>query len=204
MTKTLIWITFPLIGFFLALLPKPKVVFIIMGICAVGAAAYILTTRHSDEQGIWFGVVIIGGPMAAGLVCAGALVGLWSRNLAIEGKKHYALLIVTIIVGSAVFIVFESQQQEKALIDEKRLAAEFVKKNEVIIQHVGAKSSVNLILSTMKNGTLVSYDFSVRGMKELYVVVEVFRQRGNPIFTLACMSPLDMDKDDPRKLSCRK
>jgi hypothetical protein len=114
------------------------------------------------------------------------------------------VLLFAIVVGVATLIVFNSSQQEQAAINEKQLATEFVKQHQDIIQKTGAKNTVSLLMSSMRNGRVVSYDFSVRGDEALYVVVEVSRHREIPLFNVACMSPLGMDQRDPYNQPCRQ
>lgn len=203
MAKTLIWISFSLLGFLLALLPKPKIVFAILGICAVGAAAYILATFDGGPQDVLVGLALIGGPLAAGLVCAGALAGLGVRNLAVRGKRPHAVLLFATVAGVATLIVFNSSQQEQSSTNEKQLAIEFVRQHPDVVQKVGTTSTVSLSMSNTKNGKVVSYDFSVRGINTLYVVVDVTKHGEHPLFTLACMSLLGMNQRDPYSQPCR-
>ncbi|MBM6579561.1 hypothetical protein ILT44_05150 [Microvirga sp. BT689] len=188
MLKDLIWISLLVIGFCLGLLPRPKIVFTIVTVCAVSAAAYILSGYQGEQQGVLFGAVMIGGPLAAGLVTVGALVGSWGRKYAANGKARSALLIAAIIFSSAAFLVFKSVQHYQAMIDQERLALEFVKQSKEVVQEVGSDANANVMMHKVQHDTTVGYDIFVRGSKILYVTVEVSRQAGKPIFSLACIT----------------
>jgi hypothetical protein len=202
MTKDLIWISLPAIGFCLGLLPKPKIVFSIVAVCAVGATAYILSRYEDEQQGVISGVVVIGGPLAAGFVAVGALVGSWGRKYAANGKAQYTLLISAIVFGSAAFLVFNSGRHEQAMIDQEHLALEFVKQNKEVMQEVGGHGKVSLVSSNIEHNTTVSYNISVRGAKRVDVTVDVSRQAGKPAFTLACIT--EIGRRDPYKHPCNR
>jgi hypothetical protein len=75
MTKDLIWIAVPLTGFCLGLLPRPRSAFILLGICALVAAAYALSRYGGEGQGVLYGVILLGGGWAAILLFLGAMLG---------------------------------------------------------------------------------------------------------------------------------
>jgi peptidoglycan/LPS O-acetylase OafA/YrhL len=117
MTKELIWIAVPLAGFCLGLLPKPRIAFLLLGICAVVAAAYALSWYGGDAQGVLFGVILLGGGWAAVLLGLGAMLGSVARNYARMGKGRYTLLICALVFGAAALFALNSIRREHAAPD---------------------------------------------------------------------------------------
>jgi hypothetical protein len=126
MTKDLIWIAVPLAGFCLGLLPKPRAAFVILGICAVAAAAYALSWQGGDAQGILFGFILLGGGWAAVLLFLGAMLGSVARNYALMGKGRYTLLICALVFGAAALLALNSLRREKAVPDSPGARTQWV------------------------------------------------------------------------------
>jgi hypothetical protein len=114
MTKDLIWIAVPLTGFCLGLLPRPRSAFILLGICALVAAAYALSRYGGDGQGVLFGVILLGGGWAAILLFLGAMLGSVARRYALMGKGRYTLLICALVFGAAALLALKSLRREHA------------------------------------------------------------------------------------------
>jgi hypothetical protein len=114
MTKDLIWIAVPLTGFCLGLLPRPRTAFILLGICAVVAAVYVLSRYGGDAQGVLFGVALLGGGWAAILLFLGAMLGSVARNYALMGKGRYTLLICALVFGAAALFALNSIRRQHA------------------------------------------------------------------------------------------
>jgi hypothetical protein len=114
MTKDLIWIAVPLTGFCLGLLPRPRTAFLLLGICAVLAAAYALSRYGGEGQGVLFGVILLGGGWAAILLFLGAMLGSVARRYALMGKGRYTLLICALVFGAAALLALKSLRREHA------------------------------------------------------------------------------------------
>jgi hypothetical protein len=126
MTRDLIWIAVPLAGFCLGLLPKPRTAFLLLGICAVVAAAYALSRYGGDAQGVLFGIVLLGGGWAAVLLFLGAMVGSVARHYALMGKGRYTLLICALVFGAAALLALNSLRRERMLPDNPRGGTQWV------------------------------------------------------------------------------
>jgi hypothetical protein len=126
MTRDLIWIAVPLAGFCLGLLPKPRTAFLLLGLCAVVAAAYALSWYGGDAQGIVFGVVLLGGGWAAVLLFLGAMVGSVARHYALMGKGRYTLLICALVFGAAALLALNSLRRERTFPDSPRGGTQWV------------------------------------------------------------------------------
>jgi len=114
MTKDLIWIAVPLVGFVLGLLPKPRTAFILLGIGVLVAAAYGLSWYGGDGAGILFGVALLGGGWALILLLLGAMRGSLARNYALMGKGRFTLLICALVFGAAALLALNSLRRERA------------------------------------------------------------------------------------------
>jgi hypothetical protein len=202
MTKNLVWIALPVIGFCLALFPRPKIVFSVFGVGILGAIIYVVSNFQGEQRGVLLMAVAIGGPWAVGLLAIGALVGAWSRKYATTGKLRYTAVIATIVFGSAAVLIFKSDQNEHNEIEQKQLALDFVKQNQEIMRQVGGNAEVDVVTAGMTGNKTVSYDIGVRGQKTIYAIVEVSRQSGKPVFTLACTTSLYFGHRDPHKHPC--
>jgi len=126
MTRDFIWIAVPLAGFCLGLLPRPRTAFILLGLCAVVAAAYALSRYGGDAQGILFGVVLLGGGWAAILLFLGAMLGSVARRYALMGKGRYTLLICALVFGAAALFALNSLRRERAAPDGPGGGAQWV------------------------------------------------------------------------------
>jgi hypothetical protein len=126
MTTELIWIAVPLAGFCLGLLPKPRTAFILVGTCAVVAAAYALSWFGEDAQGVLFGFILFGGGWAAILLFLGAMLGSVARNYALMGKGRYTLLICALVFGAAAVFALNSMRQDRVLPDTQGGNTEWV------------------------------------------------------------------------------
>lgn len=193
MTVAAFWIALPVIGFFLALLPKPKTAFTLLAVVALGLVAYMGSRFEGEQRGVLLMVVGIGGPWAAGLVGFGALLGSLTSKLATAGKRRYVLLISAVAVGTAAFAMVNSTRQAQSMAEEKQLAVEYVKQRQDIMQEAGGKVSVSLVSSLIRHDRHTLYDIGVHGEKTMYAIVEVSRASGKPVFTLACVTPLYME-----------
>jgi hypothetical protein len=114
MSRDLLWIAVPLTGFCLGLLPRPRAAFIVLGLCAVLAAAYALSWFGGPAQPVLFGVILLGGGWAAVLLFLGAMLGSVARNFALMGKRRYTLLICALVFGAAALFAVGSLRQDHA------------------------------------------------------------------------------------------
>jgi hypothetical protein len=117
MTRDLIWIAVPLAGFCLGLLPRPRTAFVLLGICAVVAAAYALSRYGGDAAGVLFGVILLGGGWAVIMLFLGAMLGSVARRYALMGKGRYTLLICALVFGAAALFALNSLKRQNALPD---------------------------------------------------------------------------------------
>jgi hypothetical protein len=110
------------------------------------------------------------------------------------------LIIIVCVIAIALWVRVEYERY--AIKNEQQLAWAFIKNNAQVIQAMGNDLRI-ISKSTPSEGWLSGrYEFSVSATKGRYALVNVSRTSGDPVFTLACITPLDSgarDVHDPCK-----
>lgn len=122
-------------------------------------------------------------------------------------KEHISIksaaLSITAFVAAALSLIVGHQNKINAE-DEKKLALDFVKQYESVMQEVGGNGKVDLVsYSKANNGSVNFYDIGVYGTKTIYAIVEPPKS-GSSNFTLVCTTPINMGQRDPFKHPCKQ
>jgi hypothetical protein len=119
-------------------------------------------------------------------------------------KRKIALACFVLLVFAAAgmaYVYWENREEHKQdLKDEQFLAQEFVRNNPVVIQAAGDKFSVFPAVTV--GSVPIRYEFSVRSDATVFAIVDVSRETGNPVFTLACITPISIGYRDSSKDPC--
>lgn len=95
---------------------------------------------------------------------------------------------------------FENQTRK----EEEQLALDYITHNDQIIKLAGGAVKTFPAASTIysNDSNRGRYDFSIRGPKEFYAIVDVNRSSGKPKFSLACVTTLSMGYRESGKDVC--
>ena len=93
--------------------------------------------------------------------------------------------------------------KEDVFLKDVSKGLEFVKQNSAVLREVGGNARIDLVSYRKSgNGSVIFYDISVQGTKTVYAIVNVSRESGQPVFSLACTTPLYMGMRDAYKHPC--
>lgn len=111
----------------------------------------------------------------------------------------FALLVLVAICAVGIYWIGQNKQKQ-SLKHEQFLAQAFVMKNPSVIQAAG--ETFEVYPAVVVGQIPIRYEFSVKSDAMMYAIVDVSRESGHPVFSLACITSTSIGYRDSSKHPC--
>ncbi len=140
------------------------------------------------------------------LVSFGAGVVIGSAGLGIAAGlnlRKRRFLLAALLLAPFPWFVWHTHSSGVEAEKEKQLAYDFVTRNPQLIQLVGGPVDVfPASATTYSDSSRGRYEYTLKGGKRLYAIVDVSRSSGKSHFRLACVTTLSMGAREAGKDDC--